>query len=109
MIGFSTNTSLPAIEQVAANFKMCLRRRYDDCGIDDRKKRGRVSGPMTLRNIRQNFSRAGSLSATNKLDRHRLQNAKVIHTPAPESNEKNSFRLLHHYARSAESVIYAQH
>ena len=30
-----------------------------------------------------------------KFDRHRLQNAKMVRAPAPEADEKNSFRLLH--------------
>jgi hypothetical protein len=38
-----------------------------------------------------------------------LEHAKMVRAPAPKTNKKNSFHLLHDHACSAESVIYAQH
>src|SRR5260370_4286746 len=85
---------LAGIEQLAADFKMSLRRSNNDRRIDDREKRMRVCSAMTLRNARriQSFRIAFRYK---KFDRHRLQNPQVVRTPTPKPDEKNSFRLLH--------------
>lgn len=85
---------LARLEQVAAQFEMRVRGSDNYRGIDDRKERMRVGRTMTLRNTRriQPFRIA---LGDKKLDRHRLQDAEMIHAPAPEPDEKNSFRLLH--------------
>ena len=73
---------------------MSLRWSDNDRGIDDRKERGGVRGAMTLRDAGRIQSLRIALSHK-KVDRHRLQNAEMVRTPAPEPDKKNSFRLLH--------------
>src|SRR6266516_1014214 len=73
---------------------MSRRRSNNNRCIDDRKKRMGLRATMIL-------GYAGRIQSVRivfghrKFDRHRLQNPQMIRTPTPESDEKNSFRLLH--------------
>ena len=87
---------------------MTLCRGNYDRGVNDWKKRRRIQATMALGNAGRIQPRGVSIGHV-ELDRHGLQYAEVIGTPAPKPDQKNSFHLLHRYARSAESVIYAQH
>ncbi len=48
---------------------------------------------MTFRNVRRTQPLLAIIS-DKKFDRHRLEHAQVIHTPAPDTDEKNPFHLL---------------
>ena len=90
---------------------MGVSRRDNHRRIDDRKESARICGAMTLRHTGGIQPLRIALS-DKKFDRHRLQDAKMVRAPAPEADEKNSFRLLHllspiskvrHLARSSSS------
>src|SRR2546430_14629316 len=68
--------------------------RDHDRRVDDREKGVRIGRAATLGDTGR-IQAFRILLGHKKLDRHRLQNTKMISPPTPEADEKNSFRLLH--------------